>query len=136
MASSKEFSPFVPFDLYDFFGYLFPGILFSTNALIFLNEVDKDFFNKYLKDIFIHSDSIALTFIASTSLILAGIVILYTLGHFIATLSHVIIDRVLIDGIEGYPINFLLDIPHIPRLLCSTPSPEQSFQEFNVDMLK
>ena len=41
--------------------------------------------------------------------------LLYVLGHFVATISHIIIDRVLIDGIEGYPINFLLDIPRVTR---------------------
>ena len=48
-------------------------------------------------------------------MIIVAIVVLYSLGHVIATVSHIIIDRVLIDGIEGYPINFLLDIPRESR---------------------
>jgi len=40
MPSSREFSPFVPFDLYDFFGYLFPGILFSISIVVFYIQLD------------------------------------------------------------------------------------------------
>ena len=52
MASTKDFSPFVPFDLYDFFGYLFPGILFLTNSLLFLDEINSSFFQKYIQIFF------------------------------------------------------------------------------------
>ncbi len=115
MASTKEFSPFVPFDLYDFFGYLFPGILFAANAIVFLKEIYPNYFDEYFKIFFLAESSSSLTFIGSTSFIVVAIVLLYTIGHFIATLSHIIIDRVLIDGVEGYPLNFLLDIPRGSR---------------------
>jgi hypothetical protein len=109
MPSIKDISPFVPFDLYDFFGYLFPGILFATNSAILLHEMNPTLFSSLYPIITVTKDS-ELTFIGGVGIILASIVFLYTLGHFIATLSHIIIDRVLVDGIEGYPINFLLNI--------------------------
>jgi hypothetical protein len=103
----RDVSPFVPFDLYDFFGYLFPGILFSVSTAIFFIQ-----FEPGLVSILLPTEC---SFLTGFVFIVSAIVILYTLGHFIATFSHIIIDRVLIDGIEGYPINFLLDIPRTRR---------------------
>lgn len=107
MPSSREFSPFVPFDLYDFFGYLFPGILFSISIVVFYIQLDLTIITKTTNYL---SSSGDINFILGLALVIGSIVVLYTLGHFIATLSHIIIDRVLLDGIEGYPVNFLLKI--------------------------
>ena len=112
MPAVKDFSPFVPFDLYDFFGYLFPGVIFSTSILIFYNQLHPGFYNKWFS---YPTNEFEIPFIVGLGFVVAAIVVLYSLGHVIATLSHIIIDRVLIDGIEGYPINFLLDIPRISR---------------------
>jgi len=112
MPSVKDYSPFVPFDLYDFFGYLFPGIIFATCIYIFQMQ-----FPKYLP-VQLQPISETLkdpTLLEGITAIVIGIVFLYVIGHFVATLSHIIIDRVLIDGIEGYPINLLLDIPKKER---------------------
>jgi hypothetical protein len=112
MASPKDFSPFVPFDLYDFFGYLFPGVLFVASVLFFYNNLSPGFYNHWFS---YSSNQYEIPFVIGIALVVGAIVILYSLGHIIATLSHIIIDRVLIDGIEGYPINFLLKIPHTTR---------------------
>lgn len=108
----KDFSPFVPFDLYDFFGYLFPGIIFGTCVTFFLGEFYPPIYESYQSFIFQYNQA---PFLLGSFVALSGIVILYALGHFIATISHIIIDRVLIDGVEGYPINFLLKIPRETR---------------------
>jgi hypothetical protein len=112
MASAKDYSPFVPFDLYDFFGYLFPGIIFATSTLIFVSQFDLLISEPFKSVIDATKDPSLLFGLAA---IVAGVVVLYVLGHFVATISHIIIDRVLIDGIEGYPINFLLQIPRQTR---------------------
>lgn len=96
----------LPFDLYDFFGYLFPGILFATNMMLVIYEIDKKYFNK-IYDISLKADG---NFLLTLSFIIASIIIFYTLGHIIAALSHLIIDRMLIDGIEGYPMSYVLDL--------------------------
>jgi hypothetical protein len=112
MPTPKDFSPFVPFDLYDFFGYIFPGVLFSVSMLLFYDQLHPAFY----KDWFLqNSNSREIPFILGLGIVVASIVILYAMGHVIATLSHIIVDRVLIDGIEGYPVNFLLDLPQKDR---------------------
>lgn len=46
--------------------------------------------------------------ILSASLLL---VIAYSLGHIIATISHIVVDRLLVSGILGYPMHRLLHLP-------------------------
>ena len=112
----KDYSPLVPFDLYDFFGYLFPGILFATSTAMFLFQVEPSFLCSSIQN---HSSAIYslpdVPFVWGLAIVVACTVLLYALGHFIAILSYIIIDRVLVDGIEGYPINFQLDIPQQKR---------------------
>ena len=36
MPSLKNYSHWNPFDYYDFFGYLFPGIFFASSVLLFI----------------------------------------------------------------------------------------------------
>jgi hypothetical protein len=112
MSSLKDYAPFVPFDLYDFFGYLFPGILFATSVGIFVSQFQPSMSDLYKAFITDYNNA---PFLVGFVMIVAGVVFLYVLGHFVATISHIIIDRVLLDGIEGYPINFLLQIPRETR---------------------
>lgn len=112
MASAKDYSSFVPFDLYDFFGYLFPGILFAASMFLFMSQFNFQDVEPLKSTLTAFIDP---PFIMSVAIVACGIVVLYVLGHFVATISHIIIDRVLIDGIEGYPINFLLNIPRVTR---------------------
>ncbi len=49
------------------------------------------------------------------ALIVGAVVVLYVIGHVIATVSHVIIDRVLVDGVVGYPVSHLLRLPRRTR---------------------
>ncbi len=127
MASSKDFSPFVPFDLYDFFGYLFPGVLFSTNMFIFYNIINPGFYAGWFST---PQNAFDIPFVVSIAIVVGAIVIMYSLGHIIATISHIIIDRVLIDGIEGYPVNFLLRIKR-PKRPYSEATFKYLFASFN-----
>jgi hypothetical protein len=56
----------------------------------------------------VYQSSSVLSNILSASLLL---VIAYSLGHFIATISHISIDRLLVSGVFGYPIQRLLKLP-------------------------
>jgi hypothetical protein len=131
MATPKDFSPFVPFDLYDFFGYLFPGAIFSVSILLFYDILHPAFYSSWFSYPLNQFD---IPFIVGLGLAVAGIVMLYALGHVIATVSHIIIDRVLVDGIEGYPINFLLDIPQ-PSRPYSQATFKYLFASFNILLL-
>jgi hypothetical protein len=112
MASPRDFSPWVPFDLYDFFGYLFPGVTFSFGFLVFVHHTLFDVF-KFLDPLWeVYSKA---PFLVSLFTIVVGIIIFYVMGHFIATFSHMIIDRVLVDGIVGYPVNHLLRLKKVTR---------------------
>ncbi len=106
MPTPKDYSPFVPFDLYDFFGYIFPSVIFSASILLFYNSLRPGFYSSWISQ----PTNQEIPFVTGLAIVVAAIVLLYALGHVIATVSHIIIDRVLIDGIEGYPVNFLLDI--------------------------
>jgi hypothetical protein len=108
----KDVSPFVPFDLYDFFGYLFPGVLLASSLALFMG-LNGWLENEPFKTICTPSNYDH--FVTGLAASVAGIVLLYVLGHFVATISYIIIDRVLLDGIEGYPVVYLLNLPREPR---------------------
>ena len=110
MASAKDYSAFVPFDLYDFFGYLFPGTIFAASVTFFIWHIDPDPFNKLWPHCAQSVSPADVPFLLGLAIVVVSIIALYTLGHFVATLSHILIDRVLVDGIEGYPFAFLLNI--------------------------
>lgn len=131
MPSTRDFSPFVPFDLYDFFGYLFPGIIFAISLTLFYGQIKPSLLSDISSSLTINGE---VPFIIGLAIVIGAIVTLYTLGHFIATLSHMIIDRVLIDGIEGYPVNFLLGIPR-PRRPFSESTFKYIFAMYNFLLL-
>jgi hypothetical protein len=108
MASPRDFSPFVPFDLYDFFGYLFPGVIFAASLLIFYGQLHTGSFVSW------HTD-LDMPFVMGLGVVIVAVVLLYSLGHFIATISYIIIDRVLVEGIEGYPVNHYLRLTKVSR---------------------
>jgi hypothetical protein len=92
MPSMKEYSPFVPFDLYDFFGYLFPSVVFFSCIMIFFNWHDNSVFWPWIA--FIESSH----WFVNLLLLVFGIIALYVLGHFIAMISYILIDRVFLEG--------------------------------------
>jgi hypothetical protein len=127
--TSKEFSPWIPFDLYDFFGYLFPGIYFAISIVfIFLISNPSFSMDEYWK-VFAHGE-----FMMGFVSLLTLIVIVYLLGHFIATISHVVIDRAIVGGIIGYPILHLLRLKR-PEREYSESTIKYLFILFNTSLL-
>jgi hypothetical protein len=92
-----------PFNLYDFFGYIFPGALFLT--VIIYEEWQVIF-----KSVFVDKTMWAFLRAAKKSIAYGGIlltvllIMVYTVGHIIAMLSHIILDRFFVSGIMKYPI--------------------------------
>lgn len=111
MSDTKEVKGLVPFTLYDFFGYLFPGmilvggIMLYYNPIIINSQIYNNFKNMY-KDFSGLFSAITLLF---------GLVGVYVIGHFIATISHITIDRIVVGTILRYPYITLLDISEKER---------------------
>lgn len=102
----------IPFSLYDFFGYIFPGTYFGLMIILVANSSDSRLFYLIRKSTdLVYQSSSVLSNILSASLLL---VIAYSLGHIIATVSHIAIDRLLVSGVLGYPIQRLLKLPPPP----------------------
>lgn len=110
--SPKDYAPWVPFDFYDFFGYIFPGIFFCLVLFTFFAHSFPTFLEWHQNFWFLFEKA---EFLISTLTIVSFIVIVYVIGHFIATASHVVIDRVLIAGIVGYPVIHLLGLNFTKR---------------------
>lgn len=97
-----------PFNLYDFFGYIFPGAYLGLMFILVSESSDSRLM--YLvrqSTAIVYQSSSVLSNIIGGSLLL---VIAYSLGHIVATLSHIVIDRLLVSGIMGYPIYRLLNM--------------------------
>lgn len=102
----------IPFSLYDFFGYIFPGSYLGLMIILVSNSSDSRLFYLIRKSVdLVYQSSSVLSNILSASLLL---VIAYSLGHIIATISHIGIDRLLVSGVLGYPIQRLLKLP-VPK---------------------
>lgn len=96
-----------PYDFYDFFGYIFPGTIFlflmfwgsRLDSIEYINSLIK-----FLEEMKVNS------FIAGLLLLFFLIVIIYVLGHLIATISAIFFDIVLNKNVLLYPYRKLLNI--------------------------
>ncbi|MBI5806003.1 hypothetical protein HZA73_08150 [candidate division TA06 bacterium] len=104
--NSKEIQPWVPFSFYDFFGYLFPGILFATSALILFKW---SFINSSVIDT-IWNVCENKSFVIGLVLITMSLVLIYIVGHIIAIISSIFYGSILISSILGYPYKHVLNI--------------------------
>lgn len=96
----------LPFNSYDFFGYILPGTLFSS-GLIYIFK-DCSFFQNVTNDFkglntFLY---IIIAFIA--------IAVLYFMGQIIGCIAHLIYDRMIVRNIIGYPLQYILDLKPRP----------------------
>lgn len=108
MTSPKDYSPWVPFDLYDFFGYLFPGaFLLFTTCLFFQFSGLFNFIDVINDNIKVYEKA---PFIVGLIMVVMGIILVYTLGHFVAMFGQIIFDRIFLDEIIQHPIFTLLNI--------------------------
>ena len=112
MSENVSNSLKVPFDLYDFFGYLFPGSFFSIGILfIYLANKEEVF------DIFTITTKYSPLFenmniIAGVILVFLLIICFYLLGHIVASFGSLIVEKILLKGIFGYPYTYYLGQRH------------------------
>ena len=93
-----------PFSIYDFMGYLFPGVMVFVLYLIF-TQIDFDVTR--LKDISLASNpELSGNFDLEKSLLL--VVICYILGHIVAYLSSITVEFAS-NKLFGYPSKYLLN---------------------------
>lgn len=130
MASLKDASPWIPFDLYDFFGYIFPGVFLILSIGLWGVSCPQ------AKLIYIElwEKSTDTNFIIGLFVIIFFLVFVYTIGHCIAALSH-LVDRVLIAGISGYPVYNILDLNKEEQREYSDASVKYVFMLLNIFLL-
>jgi hypothetical protein len=96
-TSPKETANFyIPFDFYDFFGYLFPGFTAILYLLAFYWFV-------YPGGLLWIISLVPTNYIHVSFYYISVIIVTYILGHAIATTSAIILDRMIVSGIFGYP---------------------------------
>lgn len=108
MSTQQEAKEYLPFNLYDFFGYIIPGIYFSSILSIYFYTFYHQEFLSFLEKL--SRAYHLLPFVSSFVFTIAYIVMVYVLGHFVATVSHIVIDKILVSGTTGYPVLKLLKI--------------------------
>lgn len=97
----------LPFNSYDFFGYLLPGTLFSFGvAYVFWDDLPLK--NWLLQKHEINAFVVVLVLLG----LLAG---LYFIGQIIGGISHLLYDRLLVRNIIGYPFQYILDLKPRPE---------------------
>jgi len=98
----------LPFDLYDFFGYLFPGVVFvlSLGTLV-TRTPGVDSAPALIRSVTAVIQS-PLQWWGGLLIILAAIVVLYSVGHVIASVSAIVLDRIFLTGVFGHPYKRLL----------------------------
>ncbi|KPL00231.1 MAG: hypothetical protein AMJ91_05060 [candidate division Zixibacteria bacterium SM23_73_3] len=101
----------IPFTLYDFFGYLLPGITFGA-LIIFsfdIREAVHLVTNKILGEAdishypFLFKDFILLLHESPWFISLFGLLVAYLLGHVLAALSSYFVERLLVQSWLKYP---------------------------------
>lgn len=106
MSDTKDVKGLVPFTLYDFFGYLFPGMVLIGGIVLYFNAIIlESHMYENLKSMYADFTGLFTIVVA-----LSGLVLVYVLGHFIATISHITIDRIIVGTILKYPYLTLLGI--------------------------
>ncbi len=108
--NSRDIAPWVPFGLYDFYGYLFPGIFIFISSIIFFKYsfIDQLICNTIWSTC--RENGVLMVVLLGSF----AIVLLYILGHVVSTLSSIIYG-IINDGITGYPYITLLKIPTVIR---------------------
>lgn len=111
MSDTKSVKGWVPFTLYDFFGYLFPGMILGGGIILYYNSIiiNSQFYNNFK---IMYKDFSGLF---SVMTLLLGLVVVYVIGHFVATISHITIDRIVVGTILRYPYSTLLKISEKER---------------------
>jgi len=116
----RDYIRSLPFTIYDFFGYLIPGLISLLIPLIYdiillfihPNTLRNEFHTPIYKLISISIPSNINNWVFSIFLIFVILIVCYISGHLIATVSGLMVDKYLIKtGIE-YPFINLLGFPY------------------------
>jgi len=110
MSDSIVKSAKVPFDVYDFFGYLFPGAVFGIGLLVnwaFFQPGDFDMHAglTHLSTLFNQFQ-----FVGGVLLLGAILVTFYLLGHVVASFGSLVFEKYFLKGIFGYPTQYYLNL--------------------------
>lgn len=102
-----ETSYSLPFNTYDFFGYILPGTFLSMGLMYIFQEELKlsELITKY-------NDIEAFWAVFILLFVLAGV---YFMGQLIGSISHLLYDRLVVRNIIGYPFQYILDLPSRPE---------------------
>lgn len=122
---------YIPFDLYDFFGYLFPGLMVFIYVVLFEIFTFPDSQSAFTKSVDFVRD---LPWFLGLFLAVASILFIYVVGHFVGALSSIGFDRILMEGIYGYPVVSLLQLTR-QRRQYSEATHRYLFLAFNVFLL-
>lgn len=102
---SSEFK--LPFDTYDFFGYLLPGTLLSLGlSFIFWDRLG-DIVLKFIPGF---GPKVEVDATVAILFVLVAIMTFYFLGHLVGCLAHIIYDRMIVRNILVYPFYSILDL--------------------------
>lgn len=105
------------FSIYDFMGYIIPGCFFSTLLfVVFMGVGKRSSIVCYVLEIYEHvsrgtMNSTVLEILLLGFVSFFALVLFYLVGHVIATISHLTIDRVLVFSLLKYPFIKKLDLP-------------------------
>lgn len=101
MAKTEEKAR-LPFDGYDFFGYMLPGFVFlSLLAVCLPYYLGDDFWQYYTLITQLRTD------LYLTSVVFF-LITAYVLGHVVASVSAILYDRIIVQKIFGYPYNRII----------------------------
>lgn len=106
----------LPFDIYDFFGYLFPGFVMLVYLIVFLYLViGNPFEQQYIcnENSFFQKDHYEILF--TILFLVVFTMTIYIIGHFVATVGSFWLDRIFLYGNFDSPFYFLLDIENKNR---------------------
>lgn len=97
----------LPFDTYDFFGYLLPGTLLSLGlGFIFWDKIGED----VIKFIPGFGPKIEVDATVAILLVLVAVMIFYFLGHLVGCIAHIVYDRMIVRNILVYPFYSILKL--------------------------
>lgn len=97
----------LPFNSYDFFGYILPGTFFSMGFMYVFHEKSE------LTELITTCKGI--NAFGAVFILLALLAGLYFIGQIIGSISHLLYDRLIIRNIIGYPFQYILDLPPRPE---------------------
>lgn len=100
----------LPFDLYDFFGYLFPGAFLGFGCYVLLKLNNSTLLAPSQLLTRFNEFSGELSFGIGLFLLFILLVTLYLLGHVVGSLGSLILEKYLVKNIMGYPSDYYLGI--------------------------